>query len=719
MTKIIVNKKFAEALASLPREVQKKVTRIYGDLAKGNVDSNGSNLETIQGAANAAMKSIRVNDKYRIVLHRDTKGNYTFLHIDDHDKAYSWAARNRFGVNPFTGEVQLYVVDIPEVKEIAKEVTARATPIVVIGPFAREPKDAELLRLGVPEELIPSIRGLKDDEDILAHEKDYPQGVFDALLLLFDGKSVEEVVSELGLNNAGANEDDVASAVEQSGVSQTTFAFASSEEELNRIRDAAKMAAWRVFLHSTQRKHVVRHQNGPYKLLGGAGTGKTVVAMHRVKYLLEKVYVKTDERILFTTFTKNLAEDIDGLLRTICTEEQMARVDVVNLDAWAMQYLRGHRIDVDVLTEEARKEMIEKAILEVAPEKVRTAAFYLRERESVVLANEIDSFSGYVRVSRAGSGVRLSAKDKKDVWEVLETYRRKLADRHLMDREEIVLLAVNLMRKSGKNPYVSVVVDEAQDFSATAMKLVAILSGNSAETVRPDSLLIVGDAHQRIYPRKTVLSRCGIKVQGRSGKLLLNYRTTEMIRRRAVAMLTGVSVDDLDGATDDNKGFKSMVVGVPPKEFRFRGFEDEMDAIVEQLKTWKTCDVRDFSDYAVLVRTNSDVDSVAAAIEARGLAVRKVSTSAKTKGREDGAVRVATMHRAKGLEFVGVVVAELNNGKWPLRPKDYDELDSVSKKEVDDGERSLLYVAITRAMKHAMITGVGDAPSELDTRTCL
>ena len=712
MTKIIVNKKFAEELSGLPREVQKKVTRIYGDLAKGKEDSNGNNLETIQGAANSSMKSIRVNDKYRIVVHRDAKGTYTFLHIDDHDKAYAWAARNRFGINPFTGEVQLYVVDIPEVKaevEIKAEV-----PKAIPGPFTSQPSDADLLRLGVPAEIIPSIRLLKDDEDVLKHEKDFPQGVFDALLLLFDGKTPDEVITELGLNKGGQiNENDIASAVEQSGVSQTTFAFASSEEELNRIRDAAKMAAWRVFLHSTQRKHVVRQQNGPCKLLGGAGTGKTVVAMHRVKYLLENVYIKPDERILFTTFTKNLAEDIDGLLRTICSEDQMHRVDVINLDAWAMQYLRGQKIDVEVLSDEVRKELIEKAITEAAPEKVRTAAFYLRERESVVLANEIDSFAGYVRVSRAGSGVRLSAKDKKDVWEVLETYRRLLADKHLMDREEIILLAVNLMRNGGgKSPYVSVVVDEAQDFSATAMKLVALLSGNSAESVRPNSLLIVGDAHQRIYPRKTVLSRCGIKVQGRSDKLRLNYRTTEKIRCRAVAMLEGVSVDDLDGAADDNKGFRSMVVGVPPKEVRFRGFEKEMDAVVDQLKEWKEADGRDFSDYAILARTNKDVESIMAALESRGLNTRRVSTSTKTKGREDGAIRVATMHRAKGLEFVGVVVAELNDGKWPLRPKDYDELDPVSKKESDDGERSLLYVAITRAMKHAMIVGVGPAPKE-------
>lgn len=711
MTKIIVNKKFAESLSSLPREVQKKVTRIYGDLAKGNEGSNGSNLETIQGAANSSMKSIRVNDKYRIVVHRDAKGTYTFLHIDDHDKAYAWAARNRFGVNPFTGEVQLYVVDIPEIKADTSQAVAIPVSIIEKGPFAENPCDADLLRLGVPTELIPSIRVLKNDEDLLSHEKVYPQGVFDALLLLFDGKTTDEVIVELGLNKGSdVSEDDVASAVEKSDVSQTTFVFASSEEELNRIRDAAKMAAWRVFLHSTQRKHVVRHQNGPYKLLGGAGTGKTVVAMHRIKHLLEKVYVKDDERILFTTFTKNLAEDIDGLLRTICSDEAMSRVDVVNLDAWAMQYLRTQRIDVNVLTEEVRNELIEKAIRAAAPEKDRTAAFYLRERESIVLANEIDSFAGYVRVSRAGSGVRLSAKDKKDVWEVLETYRRMLADKNLMDREEIILLAVNMMRKGRKSPYVSVVVDEAQDFSATAMKLVALLSGNSVDEVRPNSLFIVGDAHQRIYPRKTILSRCGIKVQGRSGKLRLNYRTTEKIRLRAVAMLEGVSVDDLDGASDDNKGFKSMVVGMAPKELRFKSFEEEMDAIVSELKEWQSSDHRDFSDYAVLARTNKDVDSIVAALETRGLSARKVSTSVKTKGREDGSVRVATMHRAKGLEFVGVVVAELNIGKWPLRPKDYEESDPVSKKESDDGERSLLYVALTRAMKHAMITGVGDAP---------
>ena len=322
---IIISRKFAEKLSALSRTIQKGVNGIYSKLAK-NAEGTGLNLEPIQGAASPSMKSVRVNDNYRIVLHQDSKGTFTFLHIDTHDAAYAWAKRNKFEVNPYTGEVQLYVVDIPEVPITHSEQESAATT-AASGPFANTPSDEDLKRLGVPESQIPLVRSLKDDEDILAHEEDFSQGVFDALLLAFDGKNADEIIKELDIASKGANIDDVAKAVESSDASQANFAFASSEEELNEIRKAA-LAKWRIFLHPSQRKIVKKNANGPMKVLGGAGTGKTVVAMHRAKYLLEKVFVAPSERLLFTTFTKNLCDDIEALLKTICSDSIMSRIDV-------------------------------------------------------------------------------------------------------------------------------------------------------------------------------------------------------------------------------------------------------------------------------------------------------------------------------------------------------------------------------------------------------
>ena len=708
---IIISRKFAEKLSALSRTIQKGVNGIYSKLAK-NAEGTGLNLEPIQGAASPSMKSVRVNDNYRIVLHQDSKGTFTFLHIDTHDAAYAWAKRNKFEVNPYTGEVQLYVVDIPEVPSTHSEQESAATT-AASGPFANTPSDEDLKRLGVPESQIPLVRSLKDDEDILAHEEDFSQGVFDALLLVFDGKNADEIIKELGIASKGANIDDVAKAVESSDTSQANFAFASSEEELNEIRKAA-LAKWRIFLHPSQRKIVKKNANGPMKVLGGAGTGKTVVAMHRAKYLLEKVFVAPSERLLFTTFTTNLCDDIEALLKTICSDSIMSRIDVRNLDAWALEYVRSLGIDVHPLVEDKDKAaLMEEAIALVAGADAFKAAFYLRERSLVVLPNGIDSIGAYLKASRAGLGVRLSAAQKRDVWQVLEAYRSILSRKGMMDFDEIAIMAANEIQTRGNVPYVSVIVDEAQDFSAPALRLVAALSGNTREAPRPNSLLIVGDAHQRIYGKKAALGKCGINVMGRSTKLKLNYRTTEKIRKRAVALLEGVSVDDLDGASDDNKGFRSLVVGVEPNETRFKSFAREMDAVVEAILGWQKSDGRDFADYAVLVRRRNDVKAVKEALRERGMKCCEVKKDISVRESDKDAVRIATMHRSKGLEFAGVVVAEINEGVWPLRPEGYADFDPVAKKMADDSERSLLYVALSRAINHVMLTGVGTAPAEL------
>ena len=711
---IIINRSFAKELAELSRTVQKGVNAVYGKLMQP-VGVNGLNLETIQGAASPSIKSVRVNDNYRIVLHQDKKGNFTFLHIDTHEKAYDWAKRNRFEVNAFTGELQIYVVDIP----VVVQAQAAATPVTAPQPlFARTPSDADLLKLGVPADLIPLVRSFSCEDDILMHEEDFPRGAFDAIMMLFDGKSPDEIVREMELpKSARGSTDDVVKAVESSELSQGEFAFASNEEELNAIRNAG-LEQWRVFLHPTQRKIVRKATNGPMKVLGGAGTGKTVVAMHRVKYLLENPAF-SGKRILFTTFSKNLAEDIGELLKGICSDSQMERVDVVNLDAWALQYVKASGIAVRLMEQQEAEKAISVAKGVTDGGDAWSEEFLLRERANVVVANEISSLPAYLRASRVGQGTRLSAPQKRVVWNVLEAYRRETAREGLKDYDEVMILATNLLLKNPSgSPYAAVVADEVQDFGVPALRLLAALSGNTKEKPRPDSLMIVGDAHQRIFGKRAILGRCGINVMGRSYKLKINYRTTDKIRRRAVGILAGVQADDLDGNLDDNKGFHSLVLGREPLETRFDTFEQEMDAIVDAIKKWKVEDSvgevqREFSDYAILVQSNRLCETVVAALQRRGVSAMQLKRNSSKRGKNPESIRVVTLYRAKGLEFVGVVLAELNVGVWPYVPKGFQEMDAVSQKISIDRERSLLYVGLSRAMKHAMITGVGNAPAEL------
>lgn len=713
--KIIISRAFAKELSEHSRQVQKGVNAVYGKLMQPE-GMNGLNLETIRGASSPSIKSVRVNDNYRVVLHQDKKGNFTFLYVGTHEKAYDWAARNRFEVNAFTGELQLYVVDIPVVRVEAQPTeSAVAVERRGEGPFAKEPSDGDLLRLGVPADQIALVRALKGEDDILVHEADFPKGAFEAILMLYDGKTPDEIVQEMDLpKTAKGSTDDVFKAVQSSELSQAEFAFASNEAELDEIRKAG-LAQWRVFLHPSQRKIVTKNANGPIKVLGGAGTGKTVVAMHRVKHLLGTV----TGRILFTTFSRNLAEDVETLLRDLCSDEQMKRVDVVNLDAWAYQYVKASGAAVRCLDEKKAVEIMSRTKGLIDGGDDWTEEFLLRERRNVVLANEISSLPGYLRASRTGQGTRLSAQQKRVVWNILEAYGREIDKEGLKDRDEVMLLAAKLLEKNaGGSPYVSVVADEVQDFGSAALRLLAVLSGNTKETSVPNSLMVVGDAHQRIFGKRAILGRCGINVVGRSCKLHINYRTTDRIRRRAVGLLEGVKADDLDGSEDNNKGLHSLVLGIAPEEVRFDTFEQEMDAIASAIKRWHEADnaagdKREFGDYAVLTQNNDLCASVISGLAKRGIPAVHLTRNSSQRGKALDCVRVVTMYRAKGLEFAGVIVAELNKGVWPYVPVGFEEMDAVSKKIAIDRERSLLYVALTRAMKHAMLVGVGEAPSGL------
>ena len=226
--KIIISRAFAKELSEHSRPVQKAVNEVYGKLMRDE-GVNGLNLETIKGAASSAIKSVRVNNNYRVVLHQDKKGNFTFLYVGTHEKAYDWAARNRFEVNAFTGELQLYVVDIPVVSVPSEE--RKATDISsVAGPFAKNPSDDVLMRLGIPSEQLALVRSLAGEDDILLHEADFPKGAFEAIMMLYDGKTPEEVMAEMELpKSAKGSTDDVITAVQASELSQAEFAFASND----------------------------------------------------------------------------------------------------------------------------------------------------------------------------------------------------------------------------------------------------------------------------------------------------------------------------------------------------------------------------------------------------------------------------------------------------------------------------------------------------------
>jgi len=443
--------------------------------------------------------------------------------------------------------------------------------------------------------------------------------------------------------------------------------------------------------------------SGPVRVLGGAGTGKTVVAMHRARHLADEVFTGKDDRILFTTFTKNLATDISQNLRKLCGDEKAwARIEVQHLDGWVANFLRtqGYRPEV---VYDAENDCWRNA-LEQAPEQAGLPErFYRVEWESVVQAQNITSVDEYLAAPRIGRGTRLSRDTKKKVWPVFQEYRAQLNEGGKKEYVDLIRDARQFIEnKALKLPYRAVIVDEAQDLSAEAFRLL--------RTIVPageNDLFIVGDAHQRIYRHRVSLSKCGIDIRGRGKKLKINYRTTDEIRRFAVRLLEGRPIDDLDGGQDDQKGYMSLTHGTAPAAMTFASAAEEAAYLKQHIQAL-VAEGSPLESICIVARTKKLVENYAAQLRASGIETYEVKRDTAEQ-RDRVGIRIATMHRVKGLEFEHIIVAGANRGIVPLDIALSAGDDAITQRNLETGERALLYVALTRAKRSALITAYGEA----------
>ena len=476
------------------------------------------------------------------------------------------------------------------------------------------------------------------------------------------------------------------------------FVVVEGEEELRRVM-AEPLEKWRVFLHPTQRKIVNKSYSGSARVLGGAGTGKTVVAMHRAKHLAAEL--KDKERILFTTYTANLASDIKDNLRKICTLDEIRRIDVINLDAWVSQFLREHGYPAEIVYEEKADNLWEEAVMGTDFSGEFPVSFYEEEYNRVVVAQEAFSLEKYVKASRTGRGTRLDRKKRMQIWKVFEAYQNLMKENQVRDINTAMYECRLLIEKiSSKTRYKHVIVDEGQDLSANAFRLLRSIAGEEHE----NDIFIVGDAHQRIYKNKAALSKCGINIRGRGSVLRINYRTTEEIRKAAFALLNGISFDDLDDSFDTGDRCQSLTHGLVPEIIATANANEEFDAILAKVKGLIDGGVS-AKNICVVARTHKLLDDYIAHFTSSGIRCYEIKGNKADDRGLDG-IRVATMHRVKGLEFQYVFVVAANNRIIPLASA-IDHTDAVSEQETMTAEKCLLYVALTRAQKGAYISGYG------------
>lgn len=697
--RLAMSSDFLEAFSVLPRPQQRKIRTLITQFA-ADPTSPGLNYESIQATDN--LRSLRIDRSYRAIVLKPERGRvHLLLWADKHDEAYQWARRHHCRVHPETGALQIY--EPQATSESSHSEADRPPDLPPSGPFA-ELKDRQLRRLGVPEAMIAEVRRLEGEAALDALQKRLPLEAYEALFLFLAGDSYEDLIRERETPDREVDTDDIDKALERME-SRGRFVVVENEIELEEVLNAP-LEKWRVFLHPSQRRLVERQWNGAVRVLGGAGTGKTVVAMHRARWLARNL--PEGQRVLFVTYTRNLAADIENNLRSICSPREMNRIDVANLDRWVHAFLQRRNYDFQIVYDRGRgrwNELWRQALALKDSDLDVPDAFYEDELDQVVLAHGITTEAEYLRMSRAGRGTPLRRAQRARVWPVFEDYRLNLSLQGGKEVDDAYRAAADLLAVDRSGPvYGAAIVDEAQDMGAQAYRLLRALVPEG-----PDDLFIVGDGHQRIYGRsRVVLGRCGIRIVGRSRKLRLNYRTTEETRAWAVRLMDGREIDDLDGGSDDQKGFKSLTHGPEPQILTFESAELQAAFIVRWLRELAERG-ESLRSTCLVARTGAERGRLRQVIEDAGLRCVVLEKDLPDDAQGD-ALRLATMHRVKGLEFDRVIMASVNEGLVPLPQAMRARADDNAREWAETEERALVYVAATRARRELLVLAYG-APS--------
>ncbi len=677
---------FTASLARLPNEQQKAAKTTAFDLQL-NPARPGHSLHRVTGAKDPNFWSVRVNLDFRIIVHRAGDG-MTLCYVGHHDEAYKWAERRKLEAHPTTGAAQLV-----ELREIVQEI---AVPVYAEAETQAPPKpqlsphvpDDQLLGYGVPVEWLEDVRAANED-NVLDLAEHLPAEAAEALLELAVGKTPQPSLPATSGADPFAHPDAL-----------RRFRVMRNVEELEEALEYP-WEKWTIFLHPAQLGLVERNYNGPARVSGSAGTGKTVVALHRAAFLAKS---NPDARVLLTTFSDALANLLRTKLELLIHQEVQpdGRIVVDSLDAVGLSLYEAAFGPPKLV---ARASII--AIVEDAAGKEGTnfsQAFLLTEWGRVVDSWQLDTWESYRDVARIGRYRRLSETQRKALWPVFQRVRSGLREQGLVTRAEMFGRLTREVERLEHPPFDHVVVDEAQDVSVAQLRFLAALARGGA-----NGLFFAGDLGQRIFQQPFSWKELGVDVRGRSQTLRINYRTSHQIRTQADRLLDP-AISDVDGNLEERKGTVSVFNGPRPTVQVLEDEEAESSAVSEWL-TDRISEGLQPGEIGVFVRSIDQTKRAVAAVKRSRL---PYSILDEDMDAEEGCVTVGTMHLAKGLEFRAVAVMACDSEVIPLQSRVESIADEADLEEVYNTERNLLYVACTRARDYLMVTGVKPASEFLD-----
>ncbi len=678
---------FPKALQKLTNQEQKTVKITVFDLQL-NPSSPSLQFHRIDKSRDSNFWSLRVSRDVRLIVHK-TEGSFLICYVDHHDGAYKWAERRRIETHPKTGAAQIVEVrERVEAVQVASQAVVQPEIPVEIKqqPLFADRNDDELLNYGVPKDWLGDVKAATEDTlfDLAVH---LPKEAAEALLDLAVGQTPELVILEEQKPSDPFSHPDAL----------RRFRVMENVDELKRALDYPR-DQWIVFLHPSQRRVVEQDFSGPARVSGSAGTGKTVVAIHRAANILKQ---HGDAKLLLTTFSLPLANALGSKLEILVGKDSpvVPRVSVLPFKGVASDLFTlafGHH-------PRAASENQIKAALESAASELRvddfTTRFLVSEWTNVVDAWQIDSLDAYRNVPRLGRKQRMSAKRRDLIWPIFETARKKLDDQGISSWPSIFGKVADYYSKRDHKPYTHTVVDEAQDLGVPELKMLAAITPSG-----PNSLFFSGDLGQRIFQEPFSWLELGIDIRGRARTLKVNYRTSHQIRQAADRLLPKI-VRDVDGNEEDRRGTVSAFNGPDPEIQTFSQSKAEIEGVADWIKR-TVADAVEPAEIGVFVRTNGELSRARQAVKDAGHTPLELSERVEEP---QGRISIGTMHLAKGLEFKAVVVMACDDEILPLQERIETVADESELDEVFETERHLFYVACTRARDRLLLSGVNPA----------
>lgn len=761
MATMVMTKTGLKSISALDQSVQPMVWSFLEKLSD-NDESPGLKIKPLKNAADRRVRTGRVNKSYRAVLFRvdhDGQRIYHMVGVWPHDEGNEKALTST--AEEMASSVQLTFNAALGVAEVTGAETHDHAAVEKAFQMGREEGREEALTAagrrdnplenfswtvdtlvedaGITPRYAEAALQANDQAGLSAVADRMPEVQRLMLLELAMGTGIAEARRNLSLPDdqevqqlREAEEEQQLTAGARNAPSAFSF-IGSTPEEVKKAYNELSMAEWQIFLHPEQRRYVDHRGTGSFRLTGGAGTGKTVILVHRAREMHRR---SPDARIMLTTYTVALGDSLRHQLKQLDHSVPQVPLGAAGVAVAGIDQVAAKVLDAATAEEKgAAQELIfgpgrnefrrrvggpqevqlwKDAVLTADPQleqSLTQEAFLGQEYLSVVLARRVKSLEEYVRVPRTGRGTRLSRSQRVELWKIFEQFRTSnLASDRLTFAEVTVLAAAILESRAelGRGHLVDhVLVDEAQDFHAGHWQLLRALA-----PVRGDDLFIAEDAHQRIYGQKLTLKQFGIEIRGRSRRLKLNYRTTAQNLRFAVSLLEGEKWEALEDNADDpdevtsTLGYTSILTGPEPVIIERETVQEEYVAAAERIQYWQQRG-RALEDVAVLARSKRHMQDLAQVLGSQGVPAQVLGRDSAVK---EGAVQIRTMHAAKGMEFQCVLLTGVGADHLPARYA-LKNLPEAEQRDARQRERSLLYVAASRARDELVVTYSG-APSE-------